>query len=157
MDGSCRVQRAAVAGSDLSAPWSCSGLRTQQNCVPGQVSKTHKLRADIPFGARMTWRCPWILAGATPRLCFVALGPLRRLWRVPSVVARLGPRKFEKLYVDGADVLDRRPMGRRSRRDRGSPPGLFLDEPRTRQRWRGPRAYQGVIRSRRAVQASWSV
>ena len=116
-----------------------------------------ELCADIPFDARITLRCPWILAGAIPCLWSVALGPLRRLWRAVSVVARLGPRKFEKLYVDGSDVLDRRPMCRRSRRHRGLPPGLFLDEPRTRQRWRGPRTYQGVIRSRRAVQASRSV
>ena len=114
-------------------------------------------RADIPFGARITLRCPWILAGAIPCLWSVALGPLRRLWRAPSVVARLGPRKFEKLYVDGSDVLGRRHMSRRSRRRRGLPPRLFLGEPRTRQRWRGPQTYQGVIRSHRAVQASWSV
>ena len=113
-------------------------------------------RADIPFGARITLRCPWILAGVIPCLRRVALGPLRRFLRAVSVIARLGPRKFEKLYVDRTDVLDRRHMGRRSRRRRGLPPRLFLGEPRTRQRWRGPRTYQGVIRSHRAVQASWS-
>ena len=78
-----------------------------------------EVRADIPFGARMTLRCPFILAGAIPCLWSVALGPLRLLWRAVSVVARLGPRKFEKLYVDGTDVLGRRYMGRRPRRRRG--------------------------------------
>ena len=76
---------------------------------------------------------------------------------VPVAESRSDPHTFQKLYVDGADVLGRRPMGRRSRRRRSLPSRLFLGEPRTRQRWRGPRAYQGVIRSRRAVQASWSV
>eukprot|EP00982_Pelagococcus_subviridis_P002122 16306-Pelagococcus_subviridis.AAC.1 len=47
-------------------------------------------------------------------------------------------------------------MGRRSRRCRGLPAGLFLDAWGARQRWRGPQTYQGVIRSRSAVQASWS-
>ena len=116
-----------------------------------------ELRADIPFGARITLRCPWILAGVIPCLWRVALGPLCRFLRAVSVIARLGPRKFEKFYVDGSDVLGRRSISRRSRHRRGLPPRLFLDAWGARQRWRGPRTYQGVIPSHRAVQASWSV
>ena len=37
----------------------------------------------------------------------------RRSRRSSRRRSRLGPRKFEFLYVDGADVLVRRPMGRR--------------------------------------------
>ena len=40
---------------------------------------------------------------------------------------------MKKLYVDGADVLDRRSMGRRLRRRRGLYQLLFLGEPRARQ------------------------
>ena len=85
------------------------------------------------------------LAGAIPCLWHVALGPLRRFLRAVSVIARLGPRKFEKLYVDEADVLDRRHMGRRSRHRRGLPPRLFLDAWGARQRWRSERGRSEVL------------
>ena len=56
VDRSCRVQRATEDGTDPGAPWSYSGLRNTEWC------------ADIPFGARITLRCPWILAGVIPCL-----------------------------------------------------------------------------------------
>ena len=46
--------------------------------------------------------------------------------------SRLGLRKFEKLYVAGADQLGQCLMGRRLRRRRGLPQILFLSEPRGR-------------------------
>ena len=84
VDRSCRMQRAAEAGGDPGAAWSYSELRRGR-----AAGKYHT-------GARITLRCPWILAGGTPYLRPVVLGPLRRSLRPVSIIARLGPRTFEK-------------------------------------------------------------
>ena len=151
VDGLCPLQKAAYAGGDPGAA-GASGAKSrarplsqrQHISCPGRGALTaacrvgrsiHITRPPDPFAPRLG----------------------RRSRRSSRRWSRSGPRKFEKLYVDKADVLDRWPMRRRPRRRRGLPPILFLDAWGARQRCRGPRTYEGVMRSRRAVEASWSI
>ena len=85
--------------------WPGRGASTAACCVGRSI---HITRAPDPYALRLG----------------------RRSRRSSRRRSRSGPRKLEKLYVDGTDVLGRCLMSRMSRRRRGLPPILFLGEPR---------------------------